>query len=84
MDIVFKGPTFYCQEDEAAFFKWVQSLPEHVKLIGDVRDLRLSLKEPVSEESVVQLLTIFMRWGIKARALEKLKTEENKDHNLWK
>ena len=84
MKIVFKGPTFYCPEDEAVFFNWIQSLPEHTKLIGDVRDLHLSLKEPVSEESVIQLLTAFIRWSIETKALEKLKSKENKDHYLWK
>ena len=84
MDIVFKGPTFYCQEDEAAFFNWVQSLPEYVDLVGNVRDLHLSLKEPVSEESVIQLLTVFSRWGIESKALKKMKSKENQDHYLWK
>jgi hypothetical protein len=84
MDIVFKGPTFYCQEDESVFFNWVHSLPEHVELVGKSRDLHLSLNEPVSEESVIQLLTVFRRWGIETTALKKLKSKENKDHHLWK
>ena len=84
MNIVFEGPSFYCQEDETVFFNWVQSLPEYTKLVGEVRDIHLTMNEPVSEASVIQLLTIFMRWNIETRPLEKLKSKENQDHYLWK
>ena len=84
MEIRFEGPHYYCEADEAGFFDLMYSLPEYVEVIGQGRELILRLKEPVSYESSIQLLTMFLRWDIDKDALMPLKTKQNENNELWK
>ena len=84
MEVRFEGPHYYCEADEAGFFDLMYSLPEYVEVIGQGRELILRLKEPVSYESSIQLLTMFHRWNIDKDVLIPLKTKENENNELWK
>lgn len=83
MEIIFKGPTFFAQEDENHFFEWIYALPSYLNITGKGLDLHLELKEPVDKETVEQLLIIFRRWNVDVASLKSLRSEKNKGFILW-
>jgi hypothetical protein len=83
MEIVFKGPTFYCQEDEEHFFNWLYSIPAFKEIVGQGFELHLSLKEEVDQKSLEQLIVIFKRWEVETKALLSLKELALKSSLPW-
>ena len=83
MEIVFKGPTFYCQEDEEHFFNWLYSIPAFREVFGQGLELHLSLEEKVDQNSLEQLLVIFKRWELELKSLSPLKELALKSSLPW-
>ena len=83
MEIVFKGPTFYCQEDEEHFFNWLYSIPAFKEVVGQGIELRLSLDEEVDQNSLEQLLVVFKRWELDLKSLKPLTELIQKSSLPW-
>jgi hypothetical protein len=83
MEIVFKGPTFYCKEDEDQFFNWLYSIPAFKEVVGQGVELHLSLKEEVDQNSLEQLLVIFKRWELEIKSLSQLRELALKSNLPW-
>lgn len=83
MIISFDGPVFYAQADEDQFFNWLRSLPEFQEVFGVGTTLHMSLKAPVSPETVRQLLVIFRRWGLSVGPLQPLQSTHTEGFVLW-
>lgn len=83
MEITIEGPVFFAQEDENRFFEWIYSLRAYDKVVGEGTDLRISLREPVDDESVRQLLVLCRRWCIDIQPLRQLRRPSNERLVLW-
>jgi len=82
-ELILRGPTFYSQEDEDIFFKLLYALPEFEEVTGKGRNLHIKLKEPVSNESIKQMIIICRRWKIEIEPLKIFLRPSNKDFLLW-
>lgn len=83
MEIVFKGPTFYCQEDEEHFFNWLYSIPAFNEVVGQGLELHLFLDEEVDQNSLEQILVVFKRWELEIESLSPLKELALKSSLPW-
>lgn len=83
MDICFEGPNFFGQADEDLFFSVLYRLPAYQGVTGSGREVTLALQHPVDTESADQLLSLFLRWEIDARALLHLRPVDSANSRLW-
>ena len=83
METIIEGPSFYDQEDENIFFNCLYSLPEYEEVKGKGINLHIKLKEPVTDETIKQLVIICRRWKINIEPLRKLHRSSNSELSLW-
>ncbi|HUR39993.1 MAG TPA: hypothetical protein VM240_02395 [Verrucomicrobiae bacterium] len=83
MVIELEGPVFFGQQDEDQFFAWLCSLTKHGKVEGRGSKIYLSLRAPVEDDTVKQLLVLCLRWGIDIAPLTILRAPSNRDWHLW-
>jgi len=74
-----KKVKFYSNNDEAAFFEWIEKI-ECIDSISAAHDeLYLDLVErELNIDDINDLIGLFARYQIELRQLEKYKTEKNK------
>ena len=83
LTITFRCPTFFADADEDRFFGWLYSMPEYAIVRGEGTALALQLTQPVSAETVRQLLVVFRRWCIDPESLLPLRRAETEHFVLW-
>ena len=70
---------FYSIEDESSFFRWLKSLACVVDVYGKGLSIMIDVKEPVSDDSLRELLAIFYRYKIDMTQLSIFKSKTNED-----
>ena len=83
MEVVIEGPSFYDTEDENIFFNCLYALPEYEEVKGQGVNLHIQLQEPVSDETIKQLVVVCFRWEIDIEPLRKLRRPSNNEFSLW-
>jgi len=79
MLVTIDGPVFYGQADEDHFFKWLGDLPSFGQVVGVGRELAITLREPVDDETTLGLLVLCERWQISMKPLRALCTQSNQE-----
>lgn len=79
MHLIWHAPlSFYSRADEAAFFSWLNAIPEVKSITGVGRELHIELSsDVVSEASLRELLAIYSRYIGNMKELEEFVTPEN-------
>jgi len=67
--LVVKGPTFYAEGDESAFFRWLQDISCVAEVTGHLRDLHIVLKRKPTRNQFRELDALFRRYRISRRTL---------------
>jgi hypothetical protein len=76
--LIIPGPTFYSETDEASFFSWLESVPSVVRVIGERRDLVVTLRSNrLSRAALWDLLALHHRYNISMKALARFETPQN-------
>ncbi len=71
--VLIKEPaSFYSQQDEDNFFRWLQSIPEVKAVKGCSRGLEVVLEGPISEECLVELMAVLSRYSVELQPLKAL------------
>lgn len=83
MEVIIEGPSFYDEEDENIFFNCLYSLPEYQDVKGKGVNLHIYLKEPVTDETIKQLVVTCRRWQIDIEPLKSLRRPSNSSLSLW-
>lgn len=69
--LVVKGPSFYAEGDETAFFNWLQSVPCVAEVTGHLRNLHIVLKRKPTRNQFRELDALFKRYRISRRSLAR-------------
>lgn len=79
MHLIWHAPlSFYSRADEAAFFSWLNGIPEVKSVTGVGRALHIELaSDVVSEESLRELVAIYSRYIGNMKDLARFVTPEN-------
>ena len=72
-----RGPTYFSQGDEKAFFDWLQSISCIEEVEGDLRDLHIILKRLPSDADLRELVALLYRYRINMRPLATMRTPRN-------
>ena len=83
MEVVVEGPSFYDEEDENIFFNCLYSLPDYEDVKGKGLNLHIQLKDPVSDETIKQIVITCRRWKIDIEPLKILRRPSNESLSLW-
>ena len=83
MEVIIEGPSFYDEEDENIFFNCLYSLPDFQDVKGKGVNLHIHLKEPVTDETIKQLVVTCRRWQIDIEPLKGLRRPSNSSLSLW-
>jgi hypothetical protein len=83
MEVVIEGASFYDQEDENIFFNCLYSMPDYKDVKGKGINLHIQLKDPVSDETIKQLVITCRRWQIDIEPLKGLRRPSNSAMPLW-
>jgi hypothetical protein len=75
--LVATGVTYYHQNDETAFFGWLDRMACVNSYRGEVRDLFISLKRRPTKDDLLELLAFFFRYGIDIAQLAQFETKAN-------
>jgi hypothetical protein len=74
------GVSFFHQNDERAFFEWLERIPCVSSVRGEGADgLVVRLKHRPGKDDLWQLLALCRRYGIDMRQLAKFETPQNRD-----
>jgi hypothetical protein len=76
--LVLRGPTFWSEGDEKAFFDWLQSVSCVASVEGRLRDLNIRLKRKPSAANVRELEAIVRRYRMNAKSLQEFVEETSK------
>ncbi len=77
--LIVRGPTYYAQGDEDAFFTWLQSIPCVANVGGEGLDVHIALKRTrLSDSDLRELLAIFFRYKLQMSVLARFETERNR------
>lgn len=69
---------FYCQLDEAHFFKWLQSIDGVLQVRGVLRDLTVYLCVPnLSDAALIDLISLLQRYDVPMSSLRTQLTSKN-------
>lgn len=79
MHLIWQAPlSFYSRADEAAFFSWLNGIPEVKSVTGVGRELHIELSNNVfSEASLRELIALYFRYNGNMKELAKFVTPEN-------
>jgi len=72
MRISVKGPTYFSQTDEDAFFGWLRSIKCVRKVTGHLRELHIELKRRPTDSQLRELRALFLRYRMNMRSLYEL------------
>lgn len=72
--------TFYAQNDENAFFEWLQKIPCIEKYEGIGKELHLHIpKKEISDDNLLELFGIFQRYNFDQSQLKIFQNKKNED-----
>jgi hypothetical protein len=75
--IIHEG-TYYWQSDEAAFYRWLKSIPGVTDVVGKPKGLVVTLRSKrLSQTALRSLLALHFRYGLPMHALAQFETPEN-------
>jgi hypothetical protein len=77
LTLVASRVTYYSQEDETAFFEWLDRLECVEGYRGSAHDLFIRLKRPPTKADLQELLALFFRYGVDMRQLARFETKSN-------
>ena len=78
LTLVASGVTYYSQEDETAFFEWLDRLECAEGYRGRLRDLFITLKRRPTKQDLLDLMALFFRYGVDMRQLARFETKSNR------
>lgn len=67
--IVREPSFFYSYLDEENFFHWLESIPAVAGVTRVGRDLQISLKAPIDEPNLRDLVAVLKRYGVDMKCL---------------
>ena len=76
--IVVRGPTYYSEYDEDAFFAWLQRIPAVRSVRGVGRDLVIEVRSRrMPNTSLHELIALFTRYKMSHRELAQFESAAN-------
>jgi hypothetical protein len=78
-ELIVRGPTYYSQGDETAFFTWLKSIRCVAGITGRLRHLHIELKRTPSNADLRELVGLLHRYRMNMKPLAKLKTPRNEN-----
>ena len=78
LTLVASGVTYYSQDDETAFFEWLDRLDCVESNQGRLRALFIRLKRSPTRQDLLELLALFFRYGVDVRQLTRFETKSNR------
>ena len=75
--MIVRGPTYFSQGDEKAFFEWLASISCVDGVSGRSRDLHITLKRQPGDAQLRELIALLYRYGMDMTPLAALKTGHN-------
>ena len=75
--LIAKGPTYFSQGDEDAFFGWLTSISCVETVEGHLRNLHITEKRPPRKLELRELIALFSRYRMSLKPLASLKTTRN-------
>jgi hypothetical protein len=70
--------TYYHQNDETAFFDWLDRMECVESYRGELHDLLITLTRRPTKSDLQELLAFFFRYGIDMRQLAQFETKTNR------
>ena len=77
LKITVKGPTYFSQGDENAFFNWLRTIKCVEGVGGEGWDLHITLARPPGNADLRELIALFFRFGVNMRSLAAFHTVRN-------
>ena len=78
LTLVASAVTYYSQEDETAFFEWLDRLECVEGYRGELRDLFIALKRRPTRQDLRELIALFFRYRVDMRQLTRFETKSNR------
>ena len=76
--LVATGVTYYHQNDEAAFFEWLDRIGCVDNYRGEDRSLFITLRRRPTKNDLCELLALFFRYSIEITQLVRFETKSNR------
>ena len=76
--LVATSVTYYSQNDETAFFEWLDRMDIVENYRGEVHDLFITLARKPTKGDLRELLAFFFRYGIDTAQLARFETKTNR------
>ena len=73
-----KKVTFYSQIDETQFFDWLDRVESIVDIRGMGDSIKLMVEEPISDDGLRELLSVFHRYKVEKKQLRQFETNSNR------
>jgi hypothetical protein len=87
--VLIREGIYFSQSDEAAFFRWLESIPGVVRVVGTPEGLVVSLRSKrLSQVALRELLSLHFSYGLSMRELVQFETPQNQSwfrapHMYW-
>lgn len=75
--LVASSVTYYSQDDEVAFFGWLDRLQSVADCHGEVNNLYIRLKYWPDDADLREILALFYQYGLDLQQLKRLETLDN-------
>jgi hypothetical protein len=76
-ELVVKGPTYYSEGDENAFFDWLNAISCVGRVTGHLRNLHIELRKPATIRDLTELDALLRRYRMSVAPLADLKNARN-------
>src|SRR5688572_3020473 len=76
-ELIIGGPTFFSHRDEDSFFNWLQSISCVEDVVGNGRDLHITLKRQPRDSQLRELIAVLYRYRMDMSPLAILLTARN-------
>lgn len=78
--VTLKGPMYFSQGDEAAFFSWLEGIPGVTSVEGEHPDkLTVHIDDAkFTDETLRELIAVHHRCGVEMRQLARFETPRNR------
>jgi len=77
LNLVVRGPRYFSQGDEKAFFDWLYSVSCVAKIGGRLRDLYVTLKRAPNDADLRELIALLFRYRMNMKPLAVFLTSRN-------
>ena len=75
--LAIRGPVYYSQRDEKAFYDWLRSITCVAEVGGRLRDVHITLKRRPSDSDLWDLLALLFRYRMNMKSLAAFRTTRN-------